>query len=50
MTRYRLLLLVLGVLSVAGICNGCTAFLYDTSAGWPGYPNRVDDHLDSSSW
>jgi len=28
-------------------CSTAHAFLYDTFAGGPGFPNRVDDHVDS---
>ena len=28
-------------------CSTAHAFLYDTFGGGPGYPNRIDDHVDS---
>jgi len=35
------------VLLVLLVCSTSHAFLYDTFTGGPGYPNRVDDHVDS---
>ena len=35
------------VLFVLLACSTAQAFLYDTFTGGPGYPNRVDDHVDS---
>lgn len=42
-----LAILALALLSLFLLPSIATAFLYDTFTAGPGYPNRVDDHIDA---